>query len=196
MAKPEHDLRLSSLSFLINLPEALVKRDLWVHLIWMNFERFQMVPINSSGLSLRAPWWAYVKIKLASVGKVGLYVNFFFQKISIIIMMIFMIFIFMYCKYCWTSSPWNTSKTELAFKGAPYQYLLCLGMQFTFIWQQKSNSLCLQTLKMIVDSMFVFLGFAVLWAVLILSHSVYIYLSFSPKVRSLPPAETKLLNSP
>lgn len=64
-------------------------------------------------------------------------------------------------------------------------------MQFTFTWQQKNNSLCLQTLNLIVVSMFVFLGFAVLWAGVILSHSVYIYLSFSPEVRSLPPAETQ-----
>jgi len=78
MAKPEHDLCLCTLSFLINLPEAIAERDLWVHLIWTNFERFQMVPINSSGLSLRALWQACVKIELASVGKAGLYVNVFF----------------------------------------------------------------------------------------------------------------------
>lgn len=66
--------------FLINLPEALAEGDLWVHLIWMNFEKFQMVLINSSGLCLRAPWQAYIKIKLASVGKVGLNVNVLFFK--------------------------------------------------------------------------------------------------------------------
>lgn len=51
---PEDDLCLCILSFLINLPEAIAKRDLWVHLIRMDFERFQMVPIKSRGLSLRA----------------------------------------------------------------------------------------------------------------------------------------------
>lgn len=64
--------------FLINLPGAIAERDLYVHLIWKDFESFQMVPINSSSLSLRARWQAYVKIELASIGNVGLYVNVMF----------------------------------------------------------------------------------------------------------------------
>lgn len=57
-------------------------------------------------------------------------------------------------------------------------------MQFTFTWQQK-NSLCLQTLNFIVVSMFVFLGFVVPWAWLLLSCTVYMCVFFSPEVRTL-----------
>lgn len=150
-----------------------------------------MVQINSSGLYLRALWQAYIKIKLASVGKVGLYVNVLFLKILIISW-----WCLWYLYLCIVNIVGQLVPEILA----RLSWLLRCSLRVSSLFQsavyfylatKKINSLCLQALNFIVISMFVFLGFSLLWACLILSHYVYISLSFSPEVRSLPPTEAQ-----
>lgn len=176
MAKPEHDLCLCTLSFLINLPEAIAERDLWVHLIWMDFERFQMVPINSSGLSLRAPWQAYIKTELASVGKVGLSVNFFS----------FPIYLFILNLLEGQLVPEILARPSWLLRGIPYQYFLCLRVQFTFTWQQKKNFFMLANYNIYCCQHISVLG---IHCPLGMAYFVFCYTyicAFPPEVRSRP----------